>query len=268
MNPLDPGALPFLNRDQLNFKDGATYTLSVKLRSNTADPMYITGITREGPFSYKCVSGAGGDYTTLTFKLADIPIFISASVPLATTYKNSQYVDISLQINGDVMCGLLAGYVYSGRSLSWPAATFEAPLPAIIGRIQQFSTANPAAGAEVNYTMDYYHVYQIKAIKLKLVTDANVANRRVHLNITDVNGGSQEYISSVDQAASLTRFYWFVPIGGTVSIADDNDIVVPISPDIYIQGGSGISTITTNKQAGDDYDYGYIMCHVFYADGL
>ena len=88
---------------------------------------------------------------------------------------------------------------------------------------------------------------------MTLVTDANAANRRVHLDIQEVAGGRLDFHSSVDHAASLSRVYTFVPIGAGLSMADDNDIIVPIAPGIVLGPGGVLATLTTNRQTGDDF---------------
>lgn len=260
-------ALPFLTSDMLRFKTGTTYTLVVNTRSMDGSPLYITGISREGPFTYKIVPSSDGSVVSNTFRLSDFPIFLSATNPITTVYKNGVYIDVSVQINGDVMMSLMSGYVYSSKALSWPSATMELATPNDLGyRIERDST-DPAAGAEMSYSLPANRIYHIRSIKITLVTDATVANRRVHLNVLESNGGTMEFISSVDQPASTTRTYWFEPISGLGTYADDNDIIVPIIDNIWVRGGTLTRTQTTNIQAGDNYGIANHWMEEFMKDG-
>jgi hypothetical protein len=268
MTQVDGIQLPFLNRDQLNFKDGATYALAIRFRSILTDDIKITGITREGPFTFRIAPAGGGGIETKTFKIPDIPIFLSVSANDSNTYKNGVYIDIGLQVNGDVMLDLLSGYTYANKRISWPAATFETGMPPPVGRIYARSTNDPAAGNEISYNMPDNFNYHFKSFEVTLVTDATVANRVVHLRVTNSNGGGYEFISSVSQAASLTRTYHFQPIGGAGVYSDDNDIIVPIPNDIWGRYITTIATVTTGLVAGDNFGVMTMWTEEFLYDGI
>ena len=83
--------------------------------------------------------------------------------------------------------------------------------------------------------------------KVELVTDANVANRNVHLVIENPTAIVFEWYGDLVQAASVTRQWYFSPIQRQPAAVDGTEIIVPIAPDIFISGESSIYTSTTNR---------------------
>jgi len=237
----------------LRFKDGAAFTLVITQLTNATGNFYVTGATREGPFSFKVPMINMGGYQLREVPIPDIPIWISVTTPITTVAMNALYVTVALKINGDVLRELVAGYVYSAKALTWPAQTFNRLLPDTIGAISKVTGANPAAGAECSDSVPSNTTWHLRAIKIPLVTSATVANRYVHVNIAEFDGAEIEVFSSVAHAASSTRNYWLMPIGAPGVYVEDNDIIIPIPPEIWLKSGSTISTVTTGIQAGDNF---------------
>lgn len=125
--------------------------------------------------------------------------------------------------------------------------------------MQLYSGTNPAANVEATYTVPGTAAanapdrFLLLAIYGTLVTDANAANRRVRLTIEDGFLGVVylQLAFSLDHVASTTTNYTAAPglsFGGS---ADAQQLSLP-QPTV-VRAGSVIRTITTNRQAGDNW---------------
>lgn len=247
-----PLTLPFLNRDMLKFKDGATFTLRVTTKGTGIGTLSLAGITREGTFTYKPGMGAGGAALVTDYRIHDIPTFISVSDPTGYVQRPGAYVSVALVINGNIVEELMRGYVWSYKSITWPVALTEPPIGLETGGLDVAAPANPGAGNNLNYTRNDELLWKIKTIEMTLTTGAAVANRVVHLRLVDSIGGNWEVASTVNHAASLARVYHFMAGLQIPCYADDNDIFVPLPTGILMGGNlSEINTVITNLQAAD-----------------
>lgn len=134
--------------------------------------------------------------------------------------------------------------------------------------IETTTTANPAAGAEVSYTNPGLIIYScLYAIRIRLVTDATVANRRVTLIVSDVDGTTPLYvgISPIDQTASQTIDYFFGPYGVAMAAAVNSRIAIPVPP-IHWCRNMVLSTSTSGIVAGDDFAAATLL-HVWNGPG-
>jgi hypothetical protein len=119
------------------------------------------------------------------------------------------------------------------------------------GVLKTVAGADPAAGAEVSDAVPAGKVWRLIAVLLTLVTDANVANRRVHLTLDD---GATVFFrrgSNATQAATLTQNYEFCSEAQEAAVRDL--FVADPLPMIDLPAGARIRTVTVNKQAGDNY---------------
>jgi hypothetical protein len=94
-------------------------------------------------------------------------------------------------------------------------------------------------------------VWRLIAVLLTLVTDANVANRRVHLTLDD---GATVFFrrgSNATQAASLTQNYEFA--ARCAGSRGARPVRRRSASDDRSAAGARIKTVTVNKQAGDNY---------------
>jgi hypothetical protein len=119
------------------------------------------------------------------------------------------------------------------------------------GILKTVAGANPAAGAEISDAVPANKVWRLTAVLLTLVTDANVAARRVHLVIDDGATVFYRRGSNATQAASLTQNYLFCSEAGEAPVRDL--YAADPLPVIDLPAGARIKTVTVNKQAGDDY---------------
>ena len=244
---------PFLTREMLNFEQGTEIKLSVKYRTFIPVTFTVRGATRSGLFSHTITTSANQNETESLVALPDIPIWVNVTTPPFIYENGSIYIQLGIALNGNLAYALCSGYVNDSRSISWPNTNLHPPQPDTFGWMELKNVTNPSAGADWTKGLDVYSVSRIRSLQFTLTTSATVANRRVHLEFEDIEGGKFEVWSSVDQAASTTRIYSCCPVAGASSFADDNDILIPIPPNLVMKADSLIRTKTVNLQAGDQF---------------
>lgn len=124
------------------------------------------------------------------------------------------------------------------------------------GSVYTVAGSDPAAGAEVTYTVGSGQALLLKGIRFALVTDATVANRVVALQIKDDAGVVVfETSAAINQAASLTYTYTFAAGLGyrDTAISTGLTLGVGIPDDLLLPAGWTIVTSTTLIKAGDNY---------------
>lgn len=243
---------PFLNRKMLAFEQGSAFALRISSQTVASGSLTIRGMTREGIFTYTHTLTSTGLIVTETFPLPDFPIMVSVVDESGAIAEGDCYATLSLLANGDKLHELAAGYVYQSKSISYPASIAQPHRPDC-SHLQAIDSANPAAGAELSITVPDGVQWELLGIVFSLVTDATVANRRVHVNIGGVGNFQLNCFGNTDQAASLTRQYNCSPVGVIPDEIDDNDIIIPIPAGIFLDQGMKIITQTTNFQAGDNF---------------
>jgi hypothetical protein len=109
----------------------------------------------------------------------------------------------------------------------------------------------PAAG--VNWTLrpSGGGTWRVVSLVARLVTDANVANRRVTLSAGDGERTWWQQTSSADQAASLTTDY-AAYAGATAGGSVPGTLTVPLpTTGLLLRSGHRLTVAVTNIQAGD-----------------
>jgi hypothetical protein len=119
------------------------------------------------------------------------------------------------------------------------------------------SIANPAAGAEAIVTVTAGKFWVVRAIHLKLVTEATAGSRLVRLAIDD--GTNVVYLSANDvaHAASLTSEYSYA-VGAGFETAQPATSATAIArvyaiPDLALPGGYRIRTVTALLKPLDQF---------------
>jgi hypothetical protein len=254
MEPDNNLNLPFLTRDMLRYKEKTVYELQIIRGANAVGTLYITGITRSGTFTFKATTTSNGQPSLTKYRLDDFPIFVSVVDKDYGFAKRGAYVQLQLLMNGDIGQELLRGYVGGYESLTYPSTTNHGHLGPETGNPTTIESSDPAAGAEIDMTRNDYFLKRFLSFTATLVADATVANRYVHLKITDgLNGSSHEVASTIAQTASQTRKYHFMAGLNVPCYSEDDDIFVTV-PDRLWMGGSGrIQTVTTGLVAGDNW---------------
>lgn len=259
MPDFDIRNLPFLTRKMLSFESAASFSLRVTVQSTDTIPIAVTGATKDGSFTFSIIPTNDRAPQDFDLGISDLPLWVSV-LDTETEYERGQlYVIVSLLVNGNPVHQLTAGYVYRQNGITYPATSNVEPSSSF-GALVMSSSADPAAGAEISYTSPDFTFQKIRGARFTLVTSATVANRRVHVVVTPIGGPALNFISSVDQPASTTRHYTLAPISGLGTYSDDNDIIIPISPDLVIPGVSTVTTETTNIQVGDNFSVMSLYC--------
>lgn len=252
MDQLLKNLFPFLTRDMLSFGHESKLQLRITTDAQAVNIISVKGMTRSAPFTYKHTTASSGVATSSLHGLSDIPIMISVSDDTGSFLANTCYVQVDLLVNGDRVFQMAAGYIGNGRSISWPNSNAENNLKGH-GGLENFNGTNPAANTELGDSVPTNESWILHGMSVSLVTDANVANRRVHLKINPANGGSLHAFPSIDQTAGQTIQYCFAEYGTIPDELDNNVILVNIPTGIILPSGSTITTATLNRQVGDDF---------------
>lgn len=244
--------LPFLTRKMLSFEHATAFALQVVSQASVSSTITIRGATREGVFTLSQTLAADGSQTTSTFRLPDIPIWISVIDTEGNSEQGDCFITVNLLINDDIAWCLVSGLVYAQKGITWPNNTMEDLKPGH-GRIKVVLGSDPAAGAEISETVPNGRAWKIHTLRLNLVTAVAAAARRVHVVITSAGLPILDVFSDIDQAASENRMYSVANFGGTDDSADDNDILIPFPKDLILPENTTITTQTTNLQAADNW---------------
>lgn len=236
----------------LRFDFGTRVRLLVTSRAFVNANIYIVGATREGIFKFKHSVLNQQLRITQRFEIPDIPIWVTIIDADDTINRGDVWAQVQLEINGDIMHALISGYVFSVKPMAWPKTNLQIPQP-LESKIIEVSSLTQGAGNENNIQVAEGEIWKVRALEVALTTSATVANRRVHLQMQSPILGVYDFISSVDQTASTTKKYTFTPLGTALALSDDNDIIVPITPDITVDQDWNFQTSTTNLQAGDTF---------------
>jgi hypothetical protein len=252
---MDPEAndFPFLTREMLKFGSTAALSLEVAVWTFFNGPFFLSGITREGLVGFSFEPAGNGSQETFTFNVVDVPVNLVCHVGTQTLLRGDMWVVIYLRVNGQRVAKMMSGFVSTQTPLSWPQTSGEEP-QAGRGSITSNEYGTHAAGAELSYTKGDNSIFRVRALNFTLVTDANAANRRVHLLIKDTSGSDMyRFFSSVDHPASTTKQYFFIPGADPKDEEDNGKVIIGIPYDILIHPDMVIATVTTNRQAGDDF---------------
>lgn len=262
MSIFKPEPPQFLTRDQLAFQEGRSFSLRIVSHGAGSGTVRLRGMTKEGSFTLRHSHTNSGAAVTSTFRIPDVPIWLTADDADFEFSQGHCFVQVSILVDNDPLFQPITGYVYLGRGLSWPNAQIDDMRPGG-GRIRTFTGTDRAANVQIAETVPDTLIWKIRAIRFTLVTDANAANRRVHLEFRDGSTPIFEAFASVDQIANTTRVYSCAPYPSLLTAGDDNDILIPIPADITLQPGDGFVTTVTNFQVGDNFGAPVIFVEEF-----
>lgn len=146
---------------------------------------------------------------------------------------------------------LAADYVTASEALAFPGSIVRSSVDGP-GMLRSITGTDPAANTEITEAVPTNARWAFHGAYFTLVTDANPANRRVFVTLSD---GANVYLASVSastQAASSTEYY---SVGGHgVSSASVSGVhFVPLPDAIPMFQGWQIDTLTSNMQVGDNY---------------
>jgi hypothetical protein len=118
--------------------------------------------------------------------------------------------------------------------------------------VKTVASADPAAGAEISYTVPANTFLELKGARVALVASGDVATRTVQLTIDDGTTVFNLYASPSTQAASATYNYNFVAGGNNTTVLNNN-VSVAIGDSLLLPAGYKVSTLTNNLQAADNF---------------
>jgi hypothetical protein len=146
---------------------------------------------------------------------------------------------------------LVQGYVTDSQRRGWPGTLVENTL-ASRGVVRSITGTDPAANVEISETVPTGARWKLRGVLFTLVTDANVANREVALTIDDGATVVARIPSGFTQTATLTTLYSLFVLAPRNAVAQDTTKNAPL-PDLDLQGGYRIRTVTTARQVTDNF---------------
>lgn len=146
---------------------------------------------------------------------------------------------------------LAQGYVTDTSRFGFPGSPI-ASSPEGPGVLRSITGTDPAANLEISETVPTNARWRVHGIAFSLVTDANAANREVALTFDDGATVFARVPSGLNHLASLTKLYSAFYAAPRNTLATDTTVNVPL-PRLDLQGGHRINTVTTNRQATDNY---------------
>lgn len=245
-------SIPFLTADMLRFKGAVSFELQITSQATDTGTLTIRGMTRDGVFTFRHTVVNTGAPTVENYAIPDIPTLITVQDIDGNFQQGQCFATLNLVANGDVIFQLISGNIWIGNGQSYPNAQLKENRPGG-GELKVLTSTDPAAGTEPSIIIGTYETWRLQSVNFTLVTDANVANRRVHLVLRASGGDEMNFFSSYDHPASTTRKYTCAPVGAGLDDQDDNDVIIPIPANLWFSSSSYIKTETTNKQVGDNW---------------
>lgn len=146
---------------------------------------------------------------------------------------------------------LISDYLEDGHSLAWPGGLMRASVEGPGSLVSQ-STADPAAGAEISFSVPADRRMRIRTLRFQLVTAIAVANRQVHIVLDDSANVFYDHPALAVQVASTTVTYVAAP-GVQALTTTDGVQVIPLPQDTMMFVSWRLRTVTTGIQAADDF---------------
>lgn len=133
------------------------------------------------------------------------------------------------------------------------------------GDLQPIIITQPAVGANISYQLASGNVFKFISLRMVLVVDATAVSRFVVFRFE--HGGEIFFQASVAgvQSASQTRTHCLAAFGNYINSADTTHMI-PSPPDFFVPGGTRITTVITNLQAGDQISAAVLYVERFPGD--
>lgn len=222
----------------------------------TLSGVFVNPAGEVRPFSFLLAPSSDRLVTTTRVRFGEgFLIHATVRVTTGTALRGQCFVNLAAQrwsgTGGLVFATLLADYVTTRFSPVWPGGPLKSPLEGQ-GALVTFIGTNPAVNVEATVTVPTGARWRLMTVAGVLVTDGNAATRVASLRITDGTNLDYQTDPTASQIASLTRFYF----GSTQSLytaALTTNLVWPLPSALFLEAGSVISTVTTLRQATDDW---------------
>lgn len=118
---------------------------------------------------------------------------------------------------------------------------------------KQVTGTDQAANTEVSDTVPAGKCWILLHAEVSLVTDANVANRTPIWVFTDGTAEFMRVSTGIQQTATTTVFYALGDFGSAQAGAVGSNFIATGIPTMILPAGYKITTVTTNRQVGDNY---------------
>jgi len=275
----------YRNRGDAQDFQGATMPRSAQFANYDVEPaanLYITVEDRLRVLLFNSVAGAEVDITlrlqlpsgevipmqramlpannravqTFEFDLAEgFLLDIAAVTPTASVRSGACFVVAQIirgtGANAVPSRTLISNYVTSSNLIGWPEGPAQNPVQGN-GLARSVQVANPAAGADWVTSVPAGARWLVQSVRAVLTASAAVANRIVHLVITDGGGNTLFNVAASGNQVAGQAIGWSA-CGGVQAALNDGAGLLPL-PDVasYLQGWT-IGTATTAKDAGDQW---------------
>lgn len=244
-----------LDLDKINklaIISGKILELRVDAWSISDGDVLVRGFTENEQINIRLTTTDNRANVNTTLRITSIPIVLQVENDIFAAQRGDVYVKVRLFLGGVAVYTFLEGYISQEVDLTWPPGIYQDMFSGR-GRIRSFSGTNPAANTEISETVPTNTIWRVLGIRITLVTDANVANRRVVLITDDGSDILFEIEVGATQAASITRSYGFAKaLGNTQTSFTINDIN-SVYPAFFLTEGFRIRTSTNNFQVGDNF---------------
>jgi len=146
---------------------------------------------------------------------------------------------------------LVDAYITSNLQVGWPPGVFESSLSGR-GFVRHIVGTDPAAGVEISESCPFHTRWRLVGFNYTLVTSAVAGNRISQLFIDDGTNTGVRGLPAATQASSLTNSYQYGAFGAQPAVMGTLQIGI-LPPDVYVDYGGRIRTVTTALDAGDNY---------------
>lgn len=245
--------LPFWTREMFSFGNQTEIDLEVVSSDKSFVTFQVSGMTRSAPFSFDITPDGVGDAQTSILRMNDVPVSVSVHSGVGNHQTGDLYVQVFLRMNQVRVMKLLSGPVNSIIGSTWPTVNQPDPHTGV-KFMRELASAGAAAGVELSFTVGAGEIWEVISVQVILDTDATGANRRPHLLISQ-SGADDDMrtFGAVDITANEIINLYFSNYGSLVGNDNNSIHLAPLPPNIWLQEGAQITTVTTNLQAGDDY---------------
>ncbi len=112
--------------------------------------------------------------------------------------------------------------------------------------------ADPGAGASLSQLTVGHFRWEFHLLAFTLTTDANAANRRVTIQLSDVTGTFMSWDLNAQQTASLVREYWLQPGEGNAVTGIDGNLYGFYPRNLLLKPDVTLKILIQNIQVGDE----------------
>jgi len=205
------------------------------------------------PFALSLTFSGTGNQAAVATPLADgwiigFNVFVSSGAIMDGEVRAAVEVVQGTGTAATRVMSLASGAVTNIRGLGLGAYTsVDIAYPTTV-----FTGSDPAAGVEIAETIPAGAAWRIQSILTTLVTSATVASRVTQLTVTRSGVVIFRSLINGSMSASTTTAIIFSPFGASFS---SGGVIVAglLIPDLILNAGDVIATITASLQVGDNY---------------